>query len=159
MKPSSPTTDKPPMHVIRFICLSLWLVFLLPMTSSAKDTPPVLTIEHGGRTIDGPVAGYTIKIYEHGTVHYHGDIAVKALGDRKGRITPRQVQQLISIHRKTDKVLKKWETDDRYDRLRPNDNHVWTTLQYQGEISKSFGGFTTDLVKALNKMLPIEKWI
>ncbi|POZ51546.1 DUF6438 domain-containing protein [Methylovulum psychrotolerans] len=149
-----------PMHFTHLIYLSLWLIFGVPANSFAK-VPPVLTILTGGITIDGPHTAYTIEIYEDGLVHYHGDVKVNVIGDREAKITPQQVQQLIAIYKKIDKIFKKWEALDKYGELYPHDSYVAVQLQYQGEISvrHALGLYIDNLTYPLNQMTPIKNWL
>jgi len=149
-----------PTNLTRLICLSLWLVLLFPASSSAK-VPPVLTIMGIGGTIDGPNPSYAIEIYEDGLVHYHGNSKVNVIGDREVKITPQQVQQLIAIYKKIDKIFKKWEALDKYGELHPHDSYLSVQLQYQGEISvlHSLGLYIDNLTYPLNQMTPIKNWL
>jgi hypothetical protein len=149
-----------PTNLTRLICLSLWLVLLFPASSSAK-VPPVLTIMGIGGTIDGPNSRYVIEIYEDGLVHYHGNSKVNVIGDREVKITPQQVQQLIAIYKKIDKIFKKWEARLGKSKLLAHDSYLSVHLQYQGEISVfySLGIYIDNLIVPLNKMVPIKDWI
>jgi hypothetical protein len=93
-------------------------------------------------------------------VLYHGDIKVKAKGDRQAKITKEQVQELTVTFRKIYNIF------DRYEMFSKNKNYLWRDdpyfiqLTYQGETLKlSPGGFISYMFVHLNKMTPIENWI
>lgn len=147
------------------VCLiffSFLLIFLIPVTSFAKE-PPVLTLSENGRVDFSPVTTYIFKIYGDGTVYYRGESNVNVIGERHAKITPHQVQQLIATYKAIDALFKKYkaESEERYTAL----THCRSCLeifrlQYQGEVSELRpGGFSRDMFVNLNKMTPIRRWL
>jgi hypothetical protein len=142
--------------LIFLICCSF---FSVPVTSFAKE-PPVLTLSSEGRNSEGSNPKYKFKIYEDGLVLYHGDIKVKAIGNRQAKITRSQVLELIETFMKIDNVFQKYERETGQKLTTGHNNQYTFRLQYQGKIlENNVGGFTSYMFINLNKMTLIENWI
>ncbi|MFZ2449196.1 MAG: DUF6438 domain-containing protein [Methylovulum miyakonense] len=153
-------SNTPPSICFTHLILLGFLLFFSVSIISFAEESPVLVLSSWGRTIDGPLPTYTFEIYRDGSVHYHGEVKVKVIGDRQAKITPKQVQQLIATYRKIDDIFKEYERDKGYKLTGGHADHYIFQLQYQGETSKLVvGGFANDMFINLNKMIPIKSWI
>jgi hypothetical protein len=75
--------------------LLLLLGFVCPRVGAqAKpDSQVVITIKRQASLGCSP--GYSAEIYGDGTVVYHGEACVKVVGDRRHKVTPDRVAQLV----------------------------------------------------------------
>lgn len=141
--------------------LSFGLGGCATLTDSAQD-PPVLTISHGGMTMDGPDSAYTLEIYADGLARYHGELKVYIIGDRQAKMTPEQVQQLIVTYKKTEQLLKKMDVISKKKGFDSSPSHSPTRirLQYQGEVSEIWpAGFAEYMFTKLEAMTPLNNWL
>ena len=96
-------------NVPKFAMAFLVLLCALPAVAQNCDDNIVITIQRS--SCYGPCPIYSAKIYADGSVVYVGKEFVKEIGERRFKITPERVQELIKEFQRIDYASLK----DKYD--------------------------------------------
>lgn len=144
-----------------FIFLSFLLIACAPVISIAEQNPVLIINSGDRRDVPGPsFPMYQFKIYEDGLVIYNGELKVNVIGERRAKIAPSQVQELINI------FMKIYNRFDHYEMFGKNKHYLMRSdpfsiqLDYQGKkLQFKPGSFADYLLADLNKSTPIENWI
>lgn len=163
------------------LCLTALCMVLIgfPVNGMAKEQP-ILVFK---ADYEADLAGhkYQLELYADGKVHYHGERDVNVIGDRYGKITPKQVQKILVLYKKfyekrqkrIAEFMTRYEkrqelSRDEQSRIESEkriyiDRAVWMnyiTWHDHGQ-AKTYGSnnlIMDDFLGILNQMINIEKW-
>lgn len=161
--------------------LRLTILWILSIGSCPAKSPPVLIFdEHSVQS--AAWLNYKIELYANGAVHYHGVDDVNVIGDRYGKIKPKQVQYLVDLYQKLNRkhqqarseFMARYEnryhlSPDKQGRLdlykeRYIDDRDWdTSITYNNgnETTKiaPVGAHMNEFISILNDMINLEPWL
>lgn len=164
----------------RFLVGLTWLTVVSGFAGCASE-PPILTFFDVGNQRN--YRSYYIEIYKDGTVHYHGNRDVNAIGDRYGTISPEQVNEMVSLYkglyRSHEKMLNEFfwpkyrnryelSPEKRAELERYKESYADNIFGPQsivfhdgGHVSQyaPAGGYYVDLIGILNGFIDLERWI
>ncbi|WP_427501727.1 DUF6438 domain-containing protein (plasmid) [Methylomonas sp. MED-D] len=161
--------------------LRLMILWILSIGSCPAKPPPVLIFDkHGVQS--AAWLNYQIELYADGTVHYHGVDDVNVIGDRYGKIKPKQVQYLVDLYQKLyqkrqqelSEFMVRYDNrhnlsqDEQYNleryKIEYIDDRDWSTsIIYNNgnETSKiaPVAVLLKEFVSILNNMINLEPWL
>ena len=77
----------------------LYMVLIgFPVNGLAKEQP--ILVFKADYEVGSADHKYQLELYADGNVHYHGERDVNVIGDRYGKITPKQVQKILELYKK-----------------------------------------------------------
>ncbi|WNB74015.1 DUF6438 domain-containing protein [Methylomonas koyamae] len=159
----------------------LMILWILSIGSCPAKSPPVLIFdEHSEQSLAW--LKYKIELYADGTLHYHGVDDVNVIGDRYGKIKPKQVQYLVDLYQKLyqkrqqelSEFMTRYENRhnlspdkqyhlERYKREYIDDRDWATSIIYNNgnEISKiaPVAVHLDEFLGILNDMINLESWL
>jgi hypothetical protein len=150
-----------------------------PVNGIAKEQP--ILIFKADYEVDLAGHKYQLELYANGKVHYHGERGVNVIGHRYGKITPKQVQEILELYKKVyekkqksiaefmTRYEKRYELskDERsrleWDKKFDIDRTVWRRYiiwndHGQAKTYASNSVLIHDFLSILNQMINIEKW-
>lgn len=161
--------------------LRLMIFWILSIGSCHAKSPPVLIFDkHGEQSLAW--LKYKIELYADGAVHYHGVDDVNVIGDRYGKIKPKQVQYLVDLYQKLyqkrqqelAEFMARYENRhnlsknekyhlERYKREYIDDKDWDTSITYNnGSETNKFapvGSYLDEFLGILNDMINLECWL
>lgn len=150
-----------------------------PVNGMAKEQP--ILVFKADYVVDLADHKYQLELYASGKVHYHGERDVNVIGDRYGKITPKQVQEILALYKKVYEKKQKsiaefmaryekrqeLSQDERsrmeWDKKFDIDRTVWMNYitwndHGQAKTYASNSVLIHDFLSILNSMINIEKW-